>query len=53
MEYLKEELINKINERSRFLYKRCSIKDLEKILKEIEKNIKVLEKIENLLKGEK
>lgn len=50
MNNLEEELINKINERNRFLYERCSIKDLKKILNEIEENIKTVETIENLLK---
>lgn len=47
---MKEELINKIVERTRFLCEKCSIKELEKYLKDMEKTIKQIEKIEELLK---
>lgn len=45
----KEEIINEIEIKSRILYKKMSISDLEKILKEFEKAIKKVEYIEKIV----
>jgi superfamily II helicase len=47
---MKEELINKIEKRVTFLCEKCSIKELEKLLDAIEKEIGKIEKLERFLK---
>lgn len=44
----KEMLINEIERKSRILYEKTSITDLESILKEIEKAIKKVEYVEKI-----
>ena len=51
----KEKLIDEIEEKSRILYKMCSISELEKVLDQIEKSIKkvkYVEKVINKMGGE-
>lgn len=45
----KEQLINQIEERSRILYEKASIRDLEKMLEEIEKAIKKVKYVEKII----
>jgi len=45
----KEQLIDEIEEKSRILYEMSSIRDLEKILEEIEKGIKKVEYVEKVI----
>lgn len=45
----KEQLIEQIEERSRILYKKASIRDLEKLLEEIEKAIKKVKYVEKII----
>lgn len=45
----KEQLINEIEEKSRILYEMSSIRDLEKILEEIEKVIKKVKYVEKIM----
>lgn len=45
----KEQLIDEIQEKSRILYKMSSIRNLKKILEEIEKGIKKIKYIEKIM----
>lgn len=44
----KEELIEKINEKINYIFKKSDIKDLEKLLEQLEKSVKIIKKIEEL-----
>lgn len=45
----KEQLIDEIEEKSRILYKMCSIYELEKVLDQIEKSIKKVRIVEKII----
>lgn len=46
----KEELIKEIETKTRILYEKLSLEDLEKALKEVEKAVNKVESIEKVIK---